>query len=29
MLWDKQGRTWHDAYSDSIVVQLPKDAHKK
>ncbi|MBP7823770.1 MAG: RDD family protein [Pseudomonas sp.] len=29
MLWDKQGRTWHDAYSESIVVQLPKDAHKK
>lgn len=29
MLWDKQGRTWHDAYSDSRMVQLPKNAHKK
>ena len=29
MLWDKQGRTWHDIYSDSQVVQLPKNAHKK
>lgn len=29
MLWDKQGRTWHDIYSDSRVVQLPKNAHKK
>ena len=24
MLWDKQQRTWHDRYSDSVVVQLPK-----
>ncbi len=29
MLWDKQGRTWHDAYSDSRMVQLPKNVHKK
>jgi len=29
MLWDKQGRTWHDTYSDSHVVQLPKNIHKK
>lgn len=29
MLWDKQKRTWHDHYSDSVVVQLPKGAHKK
>lgn len=29
MLWDKQGRTWHDAYSNSRVVQLPKNVHKK
>lgn len=28
-LWDKQGRTWHDIYSDSRVVQLPKNIHKK
>lgn len=24
MLGDKQQRTWHDRYSDSVVVQLPK-----
>ncbi len=24
MLWDKDQRTWHDRYSDSVVVQLPK-----
>jgi len=24
MLWDKDKRTWHDRYSDSVVVQLPK-----
>ena len=29
MLWDKQGRTWHDAYSGSRMVQLPKNSHKK
>lgn len=29
MLWDKQKRTWHDIYSESQVVQLPKSAHKK
>ncbi len=29
MLWDKDKRTWHDRYSESIVVQLPKSAHKK
>ncbi|MGE8498301.1 MAG: RDD family protein [Pseudomonas sp.] len=29
MFWDKQGRTWHDIYSDSRMVQLPKNIHKK
>ncbi|MGA6096467.1 RDD family protein [Stutzerimonas marianensis] len=29
MLWDKQKRTWHDIYSESQVVQLPKNIHKK
>lgn len=29
MLLDKQGRTWHDIYSDSQVVRLPKGIHKK
>ena len=29
MLWDKQGRTWHDTYSESQVVRLPKNIHKK
>lgn len=24
MLWDKDKRTWHDRYSESVVVQLPK-----
>src|SRR5690606_12270657 len=28
-LWDKQHRTWHDIYSESQVVQLPKNIHKK
>ena len=29
MLWDKQDRTWHDIYSESQVVRLPKNIHKK
>lgn len=29
MLVDKQKRTWHDIYSESQVVHLPKAAHKK
>lgn len=29
MLWDKRKRTWHDIYSESQVVQLPKNIHKK
>jgi uncharacterized RDD family membrane protein YckC len=29
MLRDKQKRTWHDIYSESQTVQLPKDVHKK
>ncbi|MES2819341.1 MAG: RDD family protein [Pseudomonadota bacterium] len=29
MLWDEDKRTWHDRYSDSRVVQLPKNVHKK
>ncbi|WP_019341079.1 RDD family protein [Stutzerimonas stutzeri] len=29
MLWDKQNRTWQDIYSESRVVQLPKNTHKK
>lgn len=29
MLWDKQQRTWQDIYSESQVVQLPKNIHKK
>lgn len=29
ILWDKQKRSWHDIYSDSCIVQLPKNAHKK
>ncbi len=29
MLWDKQHRTWHDIYSESKVVQLPKNIYKK
>ena len=29
LLWDKDKRTWHDIYSESRVVQLPKNVHKK
>jgi len=29
MLVDPQKRTWHDRYSESCVVQLPKHAHRK
>jgi len=29
MLIDKQKRTWHDIYSESQTVQLPKNIHKK
>jgi len=29
MLLDKQNRTWHDMYSESQAVQLPKSIHKK
>ncbi|MFT0211735.1 RDD family protein [Pseudomonas sp. F1_0610] len=29
MLFNKEKSTWHDKYSESIVVQLPKNAHKK
>lgn len=29
MLWDKQRRTWHDIYSETQIVQLPKNSHKK
>ncbi|MFG0380863.1 RDD family protein [Pseudomonas sp. zbq_18] len=29
VLWDKNKRSWHDIYSDSRVVQLPKGIHKK
>ena len=28
-LWDKEKRSWHDIYSESQVVQLPKNIHKK
>ncbi len=28
-LWDKDKRSWHDIYSESRVVQLPKNIHKK
>lgn len=28
-LFDKQKRTWHDIYSESQVVHLPKNIHKK
>lgn len=28
-LWDKDKRSWHDLYSDSRIVQLPKNIHKK
>lgn len=29
MLFDKEKRTWADMYSDSYIVQLPKNIHKK
>lgn len=29
MLWDKDKRTWHDRYSESQMVRLPKNTHKK
>lgn len=29
VLWDKEKRSWHDIYSESQVVQLPKNIHKK
>jgi uncharacterized RDD family membrane protein YckC len=29
VIWDKEKRTWHDMYSESQVVHLPKNAHKK
>ncbi|TEC88962.1 RDD family protein [Pseudomonas aeruginosa] len=29
MLWDKDKRTWHDRYSESQAVRLPKNTHKK
>ncbi|MEK1908393.1 MAG: RDD family protein [Pseudomonas sp.] len=29
VLWDKEKRSWHDIYSDSRVVQLPKHVHKQ
>lgn len=29
MLFSKDQATWHDRYSESIVIQLPKNAHKK
>ncbi|MET1078896.1 MAG: RDD family protein [Pseudomonas sp.] len=29
MLWDKDKLSWHDRYSDSLIVQLPKNIHKK
>ncbi|MNO81526.1 RDD family protein [compost metagenome] len=28
MLWDKDKRTWHDRYSESVVVQIPKAVRK-
>ena len=31
-LWtlvDKRKRSWHDLYSDSVIVRLPKHAHRK
>jgi uncharacterized RDD family membrane protein YckC len=28
-LWDKDKRSWHDIYSESRVVQLPKGIHKQ
>ncbi|MEH6366802.1 MULTISPECIES: RDD family protein [Pseudomonas] len=29
IIWDKQKRSWHDIYSESQTVQLPKNIHKK
>ncbi|WP_263142471.1 RDD family protein [Pseudomonas sp. RIT-PI-AD] len=29
MLWDRQRRSWHDRYSESLIVQLPKNIHRK
>ena len=28
-LWDKEKRSWHDIYSESQIIQLPKNIHKK
>ncbi|WP_448682633.1 RDD family protein [Pseudomonas nicosulfuronedens] len=28
MLWDKDKRTWHDRYSESVVIQIPKAVRK-
>ncbi|MCY1264592.1 RDD family protein [compost metagenome] len=28
MLWDRDKRTWHDRYSESVVVQIPKAIRK-
>lgn len=28
-LGNRQRKTWHDIYSESVLVRLPKDAHKK
>ena len=28
-LWDKEKRSWHDIYSETRIVQLPKNIHKK
>lgn len=28
-LWDKQGRSWCDIYSESLLVQLPRNAYRK
>lgn len=28
MLWDKDKRTWHDCYSESVVIQIPKAVRK-
>ncbi|RFQ09807.1 hypothetical protein D0N87_30040, partial [Pseudomonas sp. ATCC 13867] len=28
MLWDKNKRTWHDRYSESVVIQIPKAVRK-
>ncbi|TBU78243.1 RDD family protein [Phytopseudomonas daroniae] len=29
IVFDKQKRSWHDLYSDSLVVRLPKNAYRK